>query len=265
MRLNLIKAGLGGRSVSLCPWVITPAFGYSAPHSSAEGTLTPMIHALPSAHYGWVRLPVFVHHRLSDFPSRCGPGRTHWPNAGSPKFRRDPFARDVLSDPGRVAMASHSGHSHVAFGRRSSASRTTRWGLLCLTARPDAACEEKRRGRRARSSAPAGFSTARLQAVKKACAACVLTSDAPEGPDDLDRRAALAFLRDRLTFPNALDRDDRFTDGAGLSLSLLDEIDRELRNHARSTLTSRKTPPRRRCGIGRWPGSCSSGRRAVIR
>ena len=33
---------------------ITPAFGYSAPHSSAEGTLTPMIHALPSAHYGGV-------------------------------------------------------------------------------------------------------------------------------------------------------------------------------------------------------------------
>src|SRR6202035_2041632 len=31
---------------------ITPAFGYSAPHPSAEGTSTPMIHALPSAHYG---------------------------------------------------------------------------------------------------------------------------------------------------------------------------------------------------------------------
>src|ERR1035441_4387168 len=30
---------------------ITPAFGYSAPHPSAEGTSTPMIHALPSAHY----------------------------------------------------------------------------------------------------------------------------------------------------------------------------------------------------------------------
>src|ERR1700737_1657079 len=31
---------------------ITPAFGYSAPHPSAGGTLTPLIHALPSAHYG---------------------------------------------------------------------------------------------------------------------------------------------------------------------------------------------------------------------
>jgi hypothetical protein len=26
-----------------------------------------------------------------------------WPNAGSPKFRRDPFARDLLFDPGRRA------------------------------------------------------------------------------------------------------------------------------------------------------------------
>src|ERR1700726_4566612 len=34
---------------------ITPAFGYSAPHPSTEGTSTPMIHALPSAHYGAVR------------------------------------------------------------------------------------------------------------------------------------------------------------------------------------------------------------------
>src|ERR1700675_2048671 len=33
---------------------ITPAFGYSAPHPSAEGTSTPMIHALPSAHYEWL-------------------------------------------------------------------------------------------------------------------------------------------------------------------------------------------------------------------
>jgi len=37
---------------------ITPAFGYSAPHPSAEGTSTPMIHALPSAHYAAVRLLV---------------------------------------------------------------------------------------------------------------------------------------------------------------------------------------------------------------
>src|ERR1700722_5260538 len=34
---------------------ITPAFGYSAPHPSAGGTLILLIHALPSAHYGAVR------------------------------------------------------------------------------------------------------------------------------------------------------------------------------------------------------------------
>ena len=43
---------------------ITPAFGYSAPHPGAEGTLTPMTHTLPSAHYGEVRLLTIVHHRL---------------------------------------------------------------------------------------------------------------------------------------------------------------------------------------------------------
>ena len=36
---------------------ITPAFGYSAPHPSAEGTLTPMTHALPSAPYEPLRHP----------------------------------------------------------------------------------------------------------------------------------------------------------------------------------------------------------------
>src|SRR6201982_2389743 len=34
---------------------ITPAFGYSAPHPSAGGTLTLLIHALPSAHYELLR------------------------------------------------------------------------------------------------------------------------------------------------------------------------------------------------------------------
>ena len=35
---------------------ITPAFGYGPPHPSAEGTSTPMTHALPSALYAAVRL-----------------------------------------------------------------------------------------------------------------------------------------------------------------------------------------------------------------
>ena len=34
---------------------ITPAFGYGTPHPSARGTLTLLISALPSAHYGPLR------------------------------------------------------------------------------------------------------------------------------------------------------------------------------------------------------------------
>jgi hypothetical protein len=38
-------------------------------------------------------------------PSRCGPGRQsrRWSNAGSPRFRRDLFGRDVVFDPGRAS------------------------------------------------------------------------------------------------------------------------------------------------------------------
>ena len=50
---------------------------------------------------------------------------------------------------------------------------------------------------------------------EKACAACVLTSDAPGGKDELDRTAALAFLRAHLKFPEELGPDDRFVDGCG--------------------------------------------------
>jgi hypothetical protein len=72
---------------------------------------------------------------------------------------------------------------------------------------------------------------------EKGCAACVLTTDAPGGKDELDRTAALAFLRAHLEFPEELGPDDRFVDAADLSLAPLDEIDRELRRSARSTLT----------------------------
>jgi len=34
---------------------VTPAFGYSTPHPGARGTLTLLISALPSAHYGMIR------------------------------------------------------------------------------------------------------------------------------------------------------------------------------------------------------------------
>ena len=51
---------------------ITPAFGYDAPHPGVRGTSTLLTRALPSAHYGPVRLPVSVHHRRVslDFPTR---------------------------------------------------------------------------------------------------------------------------------------------------------------------------------------------------
>jgi hypothetical protein len=72
---------------------------------------------------------------------------------------------------------------------------------------------------------------------EKACAACVLTPDAPSGKDELDRTAALAFLRVHLAFPEELRPGDRFVDGANLSLAPLDEIHFELLRSAGSTLT----------------------------
>src|ERR1700730_14769877 len=53
-------------------------------------------------------------------PSRCGPPALSGQraNAGTPTFRRDPFARDVLFDPGRVDSTSHNGTAHVAFGSK---------------------------------------------------------------------------------------------------------------------------------------------------
>jgi hypothetical protein len=45
---------------------ITPAFGYGAPHPSAEGTSTPLTHALPSTHYGFL-----CNRRRQDKLARC--------------------------------------------------------------------------------------------------------------------------------------------------------------------------------------------------
>src|SRR3954471_9634548 len=69
---------------------ITPAFGYSAPHPSAGGTLTLLIHALPSAHYAGVRLLWVVHQRLRllTFPLRTiRPQQGPWPIQRSPGSR----------------------------------------------------------------------------------------------------------------------------------------------------------------------------------
>jgi hypothetical protein len=102
---------------------ITPAFGYSAPHPSAEGTLTLLTHALPSTHYGGVRLLVSVRHRLRllAFPMRTATlgtnTRPRRPDTRSPSFRCDPFARDVALDPGRASAPRNDGAAHVAFER----------------------------------------------------------------------------------------------------------------------------------------------------
>jgi hypothetical protein len=48
---------------------------------------------------------VFVHHRLRllAFPMRAGAATPPRSNAGSPRFRCDPFVRDVAIDPGRAS------------------------------------------------------------------------------------------------------------------------------------------------------------------
>ncbi|TIV68462.1 MAG: DEAD/DEAH box helicase [Mesorhizobium sp.] len=72
---------------------------------------------------------------------------------------------------------------------------------------------------------------------EKGCAACVLTSDAPDRKDDLDRKAALDFVRHHFSLPHELDPADSVVPGAELSLAPIDEIDRELRRSAQSELT----------------------------
>src|SRR6202011_3889766 len=59
------------------------------------------------SYYGGARLLVPVHHRLRllTFPMRTVPLTRHSrPVTRYPSFRRDPFARDVLLDPGGTAM-----------------------------------------------------------------------------------------------------------------------------------------------------------------
>jgi hypothetical protein len=102
---------------------ITPAFGYDALHPSARGTSTLPISALPSAHYGPVRLPVSVHRRRvsSDFPTR--PARPSIAGGhGISRFSREVFPR-------------MRGVSDRAGPRRVSRYRRARCGLpLLLTA-----------------------------------------------------------------------------------------------------------------------------------
>ena len=85
---------------------ITPAFGYSAPHPSAGGTLTLLIHALPSAPYRSVRpRPWHRYSGLSATPTRpacpsrasgCSSLITHW---GFPCCVRFPCVHAAATTP----------------------------------------------------------------------------------------------------------------------------------------------------------------------
>ena len=56
-------------------------------------------------YYGRVRRPASVHHRLRllTFPMRTLGALGHRPDAGPPRFRRDPFLRDGVFDHGRAS------------------------------------------------------------------------------------------------------------------------------------------------------------------
>ena len=71
---------------------ITPAFGYSAPHPSAGGTLTLLIHALPSAHYDPVRILIRVHVHRSAVAFMNRPGLPVRARMRLPRFRAKNFS-----------------------------------------------------------------------------------------------------------------------------------------------------------------------------
>jgi len=64
----------------------------------------------------------------------------------------------------------------------------------------------------------------------KACAACVLTSDAPDRDDALDRSEALKYLKTHLLHASELPVEDRLMPDARVSVSVLNDIDRALRH-----------------------------------
>src|SRR5271169_132736 len=68
-----------------------------------RGRLRGVVRGLPR-YYAPVRLLQLVHHRLRllAFPMRAGRRPAGRPNRRSPRFRRDPFLRDVVFDHGRA-------------------------------------------------------------------------------------------------------------------------------------------------------------------
>lgn len=68
------------------------------------------------------------------------------------------------------------------------------------------------------------------------CAACVLVRDAPFEPGSLDRISALRFARDHLSFDLELSREDRISKDSSISISVLDEVERRLREAQKPSL-----------------------------
>jgi hypothetical protein len=90
---------------------ITPAFGYSAPHPSAEGTSTPMIHALPSAQYGLIRLLIRVHAHRSAVAFMSRSGILFRTRMRPPRFRAKNVSTCTRSPTARGS--SHASHSRI--------------------------------------------------------------------------------------------------------------------------------------------------------
>jgi len=69
------------------------------------------------------------------------------------------------------------------------------------------------------------------------CAACVLVRDAPFEPGALDRAGALAFLKQYLTFDQAMSDADRISPDSAISMSVINEVERSLREYHKPTIT----------------------------
>ena len=177
----------------VCCWFAFPLVPALDSNRLRGGSLR-LVRQLHSYYY-WVRLPPFVHHRLSVFPSRCGPeAGLLWPNAGSPNFRRDPFARDLLFDPGRMGMASLSGPVHVAFdslhGLRSCDDPLR--GSITHPTQPLCTLRGRRRRRLTQHSLPGcllGITWVGLSPTDRASLGWRLRRDGPQSDIFTDRRA----------------------------------------------------------------------------
>ncbi|MDX0134885.1 DEAD/DEAH box helicase [Sinorhizobium meliloti] len=68
------------------------------------------------------------------------------------------------------------------------------------------------------------------------CAACVLVPDAPFDEGGLDRRSALNFLNEHLSFHRLLPPEDRISKDAVVSINVEDEVDRILRESVKPSV-----------------------------